>query len=86
VFLACACIVYCLRRRRARREKRYRGPPVSKERIGRPSEPMLAPSLAALEADANDKFSVGGPTTRDSQASTVGPQQRLGDLSLCSLA
>jgi hypothetical protein len=80
VFLVGISIIYCVRRRRTWRARRRVGGPISKERIGRPSEPVLT-SLAAAEACANDKFSVSGPTTRDSQASTVATQrQRLGEL------
>ena len=83
VFLVGISIIYCASRRSARRARRRAGGPISKERIGRPSKPILT-SLAAAqvaEACANDKFSVSGPTTRDSQASTVAPQhQRPGEL------
>jgi hypothetical protein len=76
MFLLCISAAYCVRRRRARREKRGERT-AAKGRIGRPSEPALA-SPMAVEACANDKYSVSGPTTRDSQASTVA--QRPGKL------
>jgi hypothetical protein len=78
VFLVGISVVYCLRRRRARRAKRRAGGPASRgpSSIERRSEPAMAPLAAAevAEACANDKFSVSGPTTRDSQASTVAPR------------